>query len=66
MHQGKTFYVFYCLTSHFVSIRLRLQSMQAFERIKQKMGDRKVRLCSFVAGMKKLAYSRETEFAKAL
>ena len=36
------------------------------ERIKHKMDHREAGLCSFVAGMKQLAYSQETEFAKAL
>ncbi|KAJ7350129.1 hypothetical protein OS493_038330 [Desmophyllum pertusum] len=36
------------------------------ERIKHKMEHREAGLCSFVAGMKQLAYSQETEFAKAL
>lgn len=36
------------------------------ERIKHKMDHREARLCSFVASMKQLAYSQETEFAKAL
>ena len=35
------------------------------ERIKHKMDHREAGLCSFVAGMKQLAYSQETEFAKA-
>lgn len=36
------------------------------ERIKHRMDHREAGLCSFVAGMKQLAYSQETEFAKAL
>ena len=36
------------------------------ERIKHKMDHREAGLCSFVAGMKQLAYSQEREFAKAL
>ena len=36
------------------------------ERIKHKMDHREAGLYSFVAGMKQLAYSQETGFAKAL
>ena len=36
------------------------------ERIKHKMDRREAGLCSFVAEMKQLAYSQETEFAKSL
>lgn len=36
------------------------------ERIKYKVHHRETGLCSFVAGMKQLAYSQETEFAKSL
>lgn len=36
------------------------------ERIKYKMHHRETGLCSFVAGMKQLAYSQEKKFAKSL